>query len=53
MKIGAIELGKNPVVVGTISEKPQFSCNDVDLVDIFEIRADMLHEPSPLQVKKR
>lgn len=41
MKLGDIELGKIPVVVGTIASELDVSVGSVDKVDVFEIRVDM------------
>ncbi len=42
MKLGNIELGKIPVVVGTITGELNVSVDSVEKVDVFEIRIDML-----------
>ncbi|NOZ68650.1 MAG: type I 3-dehydroquinate dehydratase [Deferribacteres bacterium] len=42
MKIGDIELGKRPVVVGTVSTDFNMPADAVQQVDIMEIRVDML-----------
>ena len=48
MKIGNIELGKLPVVVGTVSTKLKMPVEILEKIDVFEIRVDMLLEKCQL-----
>jgi len=41
MKLGGIELGKRPIVVGTVTGEMDFPAGSVDRIDAFEMRIDM------------
>ncbi len=41
MKLGVIELGKRPAVVGTVTGEVDFSADAINRIDAFEMRVDM------------
>ena len=44
MKIGQIELGITPTIVGTLADQLDLPTEEVESIDLFEIRIDMLPE---------
>jgi len=52
MKLGDIELGKIPVVVGTIAGELNVSVDSVEKVDVFEIRVDMFSSTDITSITK-
>ncbi|MEW6202957.1 MAG: type I 3-dehydroquinate dehydratase [bacterium] len=50
MKIGDVELGRIPVVVGIVSDELKMPVNDVDKIDVLEIRIDLFEEQKLPQI---